>query len=203
MNYKIRSKICNSKILDIHGMSTAEVRIFLNELVKNDTNYLEIGLYTGSTFLSAMYENEPNKSFAIDSFNDFEDKDGKKIMDEFLHNCSAISIRNFCFIKSDSFSLTEEQKQNIKDINLYFYDAGHSYRDHFYALKYYLDALSKIFIFIVDDWTHPEAQYGTMFAIQKLNIKVHKQWILGKSQHDKNPGLNWHNGLYVAVLEKP
>lgn len=200
--YKPRSKIWHSNILEISGMSTKEVRILLNELVTEETRYLEIGLYKGSTFVSAMLKNNPKLSIGIDSFEDFEDESGDTIYQAFLNNCSQFNIQNFSLIRKNSFELSAEQKNQIKDIDLYFYDGGHSYRDHYLALKYFYDNLSDQFIFIVDDWAHPEAKHGTLLAIKNMPIKIHKEWILGKSQHDKSKGLNWHNGLYIAVLEK-
>jgi precorrin-6B methylase 2 len=197
-----RSKIWKSNISNLGGMSTKEVRILLNSLVKEDTNYLEIGLYKGSTFISALFENNPKNAYAIDSYKQFENESGDDILKAFLKNCESYKISNFTLIRNDAFNLTNEQKQDIKDINLYFYDGGHSYRDHYMALRYYYENLNKIFILIVDDWIHPDAEYGTNFAIENLKLKVHKQWILGKSQHVKSSELNWHNGLYIAVLEK-
>lgn len=201
-NFIPRSKLYKSDLPLIRGMSTPEVRIFLNELIKKDTNYLEIGLYTGSTFASALFENEFKSAIGIDTFEDFYNERGEQILESFLLTCKSFKVDNFILIKNDSFKLNDDQKKTIEDINVYFYDGGHSYRDHYLALKYFYENLSEKFIFIVDDWTHPDAKNGTMFAIEHLKLKVHKQWILGKSQHDASPGLNWHNGLYIAVLEK-
>lgn len=200
--YKKRLNELNTKlsepILKMGGMSTPEVRIFLNELVDRETNYLEIGSHTGSTFVSAMYGNKPRKSFAIDIF------ESEKILKTFLENCQLHKLNTFTLIRNDSFKLNETQKQMIEDINVYFYDGAHDEIDHEMALTYYYDNLSKAFILIVDDWVHPEAVAGTISAIKKLNLKVHKKWELGYSQHFRKfrDDLSWHNGLYVAVLEK-
>lgn len=203
VNFVPRTKLHKTNLLLVNGMSTPEVRIFLNELVKEDTNYLEIGLYKGSTFASALYGNKFKSAVAIDTFEDFEGENGDLILQSFLAACKSFKIGNFLLIRNDSFNLTEDQKKSINDINLYFYDGGHSIRDHYFALKKFYDHLSNVFIFIVDDWAHPEAESGTLFALKDLKFKVHKQWILGRSQHDKDsPGLTWHNGLYVGVLEK-
>jgi hypothetical protein len=70
-------------------------------------------------------------------------------------------------------------------------------------LTYYYDNLANVFIFIVDDWVHSPAKEGTLKAIEKLNLKVHKKWEIGKPQRETDtPGLTWHNGLYLAVCEK-
>ena len=128
---------------------------------------------------------------------------GDDIINQFLKNCKTNSVNDFTLIRNDSFKLTSEQKSEIRDINFYFYDGGHSANDHELALTYYYDNLANVFIFIVDDWVHSPAKEGTLKAIEKLNLKVHKKWEIGKPQRETNtPGLTWHNGLYLAVCEK-
>lgn len=194
----IKTKLPESLIFWSGGMSLPEVKILLNELVREDVNYLEIGLYTGSTFISAMYKNNPKSSIAIDVFNE------EHILQEFIKNCKDHKINPFTLMRNDSFQLSEEQKKMIHDVNLYFYDGAHDEIDHEKALTEFYDNLSNIFILIVDDWAHLDAVNGTKSAIEKLNFKIHKEWELGYSQQIKSKlnGLCWHNGLYVAVLEK-
>jgi hypothetical protein len=201
-----KTKLYNSEISSMTGMSTLEVRILLNELIKEDTNYLEIGLWKGSTFISALYGNKFKSAIAIDSYEDFEGECGDGILNSFLNSCKRFNIENFQLIRNDSFNLSDDEKKHINDINTYFYDGGHSYKDHYYSLIKFYEHLSDVFIFIVDDWVHQPAVDGTIKAIEHLKLKVHKKWELGYSQHLRNtgkvPGLSWHNGLYIAVLEK-
>jgi hypothetical protein len=128
---------------------------------------------------------------------------GDDIINQFLKNCKDNSVSDFTLIRNDSFKLTPEQKSGIRDINFYFYDGGHTELEHEKALTYYYDNLANVFIFIVDDWVHIPAKEGTLKGIEKLNLKVHKKWEIGKPQRERDtPGLTWHNGLYLAVCEK-
>jgi hypothetical protein len=196
----LRTKL-NQKIFNINGMSTGEVRILLNELVDDQTNYLEIGIHRGSTFISALYKNNPKIAIGIDHFGG--PMYGDDVFNSFMKNCKDVNLNNFTIIKNDSFKLNDSNKKHIKDINLYFYDGGHSTLEHEQALTYYYEFLNDVFIFIVDDWVHLPAVEGTLSAIQKLNLTVHKTWELGYSQHEKNrKELSWHNGLYIAVMQK-
>ena len=196
----LRTKL-DQQVFNINGMSTAEIRILLNELVQEDTRYLEIGIHRGSTFVSALYKNKYQSATAIDHFGG--PMYGDDIINQFLKNCKTNIVNDFTLIRNDSFKLTSEQKSEIRDINFYFYDGGHSAKDHELALTYYYDNLASVFIFIVDDWVHDPAKEGTLKAIEKLNLKVHKKWEIGKPQRETNtPGLTWHNGLYLAVCEK-
>jgi hypothetical protein len=198
---QMRTKLDQS-VFDVSGMSTPEVRIFLNELVDEETNYLEIGVNRGSTLISALYKNKCSSAIAIDDYGGPFSADD--VYNDFLRNCKNNNVDNYTFIRNDSFNLKEHEKNLIKNINTYFYDGGHSEISHEKALTYYYDILENVFIFIVDDWVHQPAVAGTLKAIEKLNLKVHKKWELGYSQHlrGKVSGLSWHNGLYIAVLEK-
>lgn len=196
----MRTKL-NQSVFNINGMSTPEVRMFLNELIDQETNYLEIGTHRGSTFVSAMYKNNPKNAIAIDDFGG--PMHAPDIKNDFLKNCADNEVTKYKLIHNDSFRLKPNELESIKDINVYFYDGGHTENDHKRSLTYYYNCLSKIFIFVVDDWVHQPAVSGTLKAIEELNLKVHKKWELGHSQHIKNsPDLSWHNGLYIAVLEK-
>jgi hypothetical protein len=50
------------------GMSGKKSRVLLNELVQPDIKYLEVGVYVGSTFISACYKNNPISAQSIDLF---------------------------------------------------------------------------------------------------------------------------------------
>lgn len=212
----------------IGGMSSRKVRIFLNEMIKPDTNYLEIGVWCGSTFISALYGNQYKSAIAIDDFSEFTDefylrecKNGDDIQklaemsvieetvasgnNLFLKNCNKSNIDNFKLIESDCFNLTDSDLESIKEVDVYLYDGGHSEDEQRKALTYYIDKLSDVFILIVDDWNFPEAKSGTRLGIQETNIKIHKEWELyanGIAYSGGGDLENWWNGYYVAVCEK-
>ena len=195
-----KSKLTDD-VFDLKGMSTNEVRMFLNEMVHPDTRYLEIGVHRGSTFISALYKNQFEFACAIDEFDPPYSNDD--IVKDFLMKCKKNRIGNFSVIRNDSFNLKPEQSEALKNINTYFYDGGHYEWQHEKVLTYYYKNLANVFIFIVDDWAHEPAVKGTRKALKDLNFKIHKEWELGYSHTIKNrEDLGWHNGLYIAVLEK-
>jgi precorrin-6B methylase 2 len=212
----------------IGGMSSRKVRILLNEMIKQDTRYLEIGVWCGSTFISALYGNSYKSATAIDDFSEFTDesylpecKNAEDIMrlaemtvlEEivasgntlFLKNCAKNGIEEFNLIESDCFNMTQSNLDSIKDIDVYLYDGGHSEEEQRKALTYYIDKLSDVFILIVDDWNFPEAKSGTRLGIEDTNIKIHKKWELHANGNAYSGGgdlENWWNGYYIAVCEK-
>ena len=53
----------------IHGLSTIRTRCLISNLcTKTNTNYLEIGVYKGSTVISAMFDNLTTKVVGVDHF---------------------------------------------------------------------------------------------------------------------------------------
>lgn len=177
---------------NIHGASTNENRILINEMLRAGDKYLETGVWKGSWFVSALYKNDVT-GIAIDNFSQFGGLEENR--NEFLHNCAASGItEKMQLIENDCFGLTDEQKELVRDANVYFYDADHKFEDQEMALTYYAELLADTFIFIVDDHNWDFVAAGTKSGIEKANLKIHKEWILSEEK--------WYNGLYVAVLSR-
>jgi hypothetical protein len=192
----------------IEGMSTKENRILLNELVKDSDKYLEIGVHKGSTFVSALFNNNPREAYAIDNFSQFGDHNTNK--NWFEQNCSDSGL-NYKLIDKDCFNLAAEDLELLRETTVYFYDGDHREEDQKNAFTYYYDILAKNFIIIIDDWNHLPTQNGTRAALMELHqkgAKVHKEWILNHqtSVQSLSSGTSyqrsWHNGLFIAVIEK-
>lgn len=180
-----------SEGLGIGGnMSGKRGNHFLNNLVFEGCNYLEVGCWHGSTLCSALYKNKPNKSFSIEL--DTQEK--------LLENIQKYITNNHKHITSDCFNINLKEN-GIENIDVYFYDADHRTQDQYDALDYYIDSLSDVFIFIVDDWNgigDHDVSGGTYSAIKDLNLTIH----LDASKHDNSNPEGYHNGFGIFVLEK-
>jgi hypothetical protein len=216
-----QTKLTDQQLVNLKGLSSKKIRILLNELIKEDTNYLEVGTFTGSTFVNAMYGNKPMSATVIDSFSaeDSWEMDmkvdvtyhGNKIKNGlfllFLENCRRNNIQDFTCVQGDCFNLLFPDKYEIRNVDTYLFDAGHSKEDHTKAITYYLNNLADVFIYIVDDWNDPIVREGTRLGFESSFVKIHKEWeifsevkMIGKERHyDKD----WWNGYYIAVCEKP
>ena len=68
----------------------------------------------------------------------------------------------------------------------------------------YNSVLDDIFVAIVDDWNHYKTvAVGTNKAFKELGYVVHYGEVLGGGYENNEANSPWHNGLYVAVVEKP
>lgn len=72
-----RSKITERE-KELYGLTSVRLKAFLNNLcAKDNINYLEIGVYKGSTLLSALLGNEKTKAVGIENFK-YDDREPKK-----------------------------------------------------------------------------------------------------------------------------
>lgn len=184
-------------ILSLEGMSSNLVRHFLNNLCSfRTTNYLEIGCWKGSTFISALYgnNNSVNSAVTIDDWSDFG---GPRY--EFHSNVNKyISNVPHKILESDCFRTDLSVFQY--PINVYFYDGDHTEEAQEKAFTYFNPIFADTFIAIVDDWNAEEVRKGTSSAFKKLNYKIlfEEQFFTTKNG-DTN---SWWNGLYIAVIDK-
>ncbi len=187
----------STEALAMTGFSSPRVRHLLNNLCSlPQNNYLEIGVWQGSTFISALYLNENNNKSAIGIDNWIEFGFSTK---EFLQNTAHfIKNVNFNFFEADCFSINLDA---FKDkISIFFYDGNHSFEAQKKAFTYFNPIFADVFIAVVDDYDWSQVHAGTQAAIKELNYNVLYE------KHLSSPSLNnsesWWNGLYVAVISK-
>jgi hypothetical protein len=192
----------NKSTLNVPGFSSPKIKHLLNNLVNNETNYLEIGVFKGSTFVAALSNNTPNSAYAIDNWSEFNDYGN--IKEEFLENTKNSNLPSFKFTESDCFKFDLSIIDN--KINMFFFDGEHTYESHYNALKYYLPVLDDTFIFIVDDFDPYDNNWaavekGTRDSIKDLNLTtIYENHIHSSGRNDSQ---TWWNGLYVSILAKP
>ena len=195
------SKI-NDNILDIEGMSGVKSRHFFNNICSyDDTRYLEIGSFHGSTFSSALYNNNI-KAVSIDNWSEFGDQRPKEHFLKNLEKYKGSSDVNF--IEKDCWDVDINELPNF---NVYFYDGHHSEESQFKALDLYRDCLDDQFILIVDDWNWENVRNGTYRGISKNNMKIIYQYELYTNDKNEHSTLSfkysmWHNGLVALVIQK-
>ena len=186
-----------SRALELEGLSSPKVRYFLNNICSlPNSTYLEVGVWKGSTFVSALFGNQNSilHATAIDNWSEF---DGPR--QEFQDNCKLIDNVAFEFHEGDSFSI-DKAALFKSPVNIYFYDGNHSAESHEKAFTYFNDILAPTFIAIVDDWNWEMVQNGTKRAFEKLGYTILFEQVLPARYNCDTS--QWWNGLYVAVIKK-
>jgi hypothetical protein len=190
-------------ILELEGMSSRGIRLLLNNLCDEPTNYLEIGSWKGSTFISALYQNMNVRGVSIDFHEEYKDHSFLETTPAILkENCEKYLVAGevYTLITKDCFKIKLEGKNQF---TTYLYDGGHSYEDQYKALTHYYDNLQDIFYYICDDYNTCDVEKGTQDAIRDLNIQVISEFKLFGNQaihHSRVHGF-W-NGYYVALCVK-
>jgi hypothetical protein len=204
------SQLDNDCLL-IGGMSSARGRHLLNNLCSlPQTNYLEIGCWKGSTFISALHNNQSSirSAIAIDNWSEFNGP-----LSEFQDNCARFLPQDsysYHFYSQDCFTIDpktlliqgdtiDPNTPSTQLINIYFYDGNHSELSQELAFTYYNEILDDVFIAVVDDWSVSSVQEGTLKAFKELNYEILFE---GDLVGFRYPDRFWWNGMYVAVIRK-
>jgi hypothetical protein len=197
------------EILEIEGMSGKKTRHFYNNLIKylQPKLYLEIGVWKGSSFISAMYNNTAKtKAIAIDNWSQFQGP-----QDEFIANVD----KYLATTKDETFNIqlrngdcfNPETITNIENVDCYLYDGGHTYEDHSNALIKIIHVLSDEFVFIVDDWNWDDVRNGTFDGIKQCGLETvyynHRRHTFDNSHTPVDLAKNvYWNGVGVFILRK-
>ena len=194
---KYSKLIDKPEILELQGMSSRKIRHLLNNICDFEKcNYLEVGLWKGSTFISSLYKNTVQCAIGIDNFSEFcEDPNQHKknlvgLLDQY--------IDNYQFFDLDCFKTDLSLFKN--KINVFFYDGNHSKISQEKAFTHFEDIFDELVCVIIDDYDWADVVEGTKAGISKINYDVIYEKRL-KSKQDQNHD-GWWNGLYVAVLKK-
>lgn len=197
MNHKLPDSI-----RFMEGMSGRKYRTLINNLVGSTPNarYLEIGSWAGSTACSAIC----NNTAAITCIDNWSEFGGPK--QNFISNI------NSCLNDQIEFTLIEKDFRqvdygNIGKYNIYMFDGPHREQDQYDGIMLVQPALDSQYTLIVDDWNFPQVRIGTERAIKALGLEVLADITIFSHLDNIHPSLerqnsDWHNGYYIAVVNK-
>lgn len=194
------------------GFSGCCFRHLMNNLCSIEgANYLEVGVYKGSTLISSVYGNEDTlgEVHAIDNYSQFVSDDPKYMSpkDEFKKNLDLFLPNTQNKIKFHETDCFEFDIAQLPKIDIYFYDGDHSEEAQYQAFKYFEPAFSDVFITVIDDWVQGQVRRGTRRAYEEIGYDVvaSRAVIPGKGHglnRVNNPCPKWWCGTHVAVLQK-
>ena len=192
-----------SDILSIDGMSGNKTRHLYNNICSLDgANYLEIGTWKGSSFISALYGNNIS-AIAIDNWSEFN---GPK--DLFILNVNKFCPeRKFKFIEKDCFKITDNEIKSVyESIDIFLYDGAHDYESQRKAITYYKHFFSKYVIIIIDDFRSDTPAWanvkkGTYDGIEESGLIIHHRVEIITHQESSGRSEYWNGfGLFVCEV---
>lgn len=189
-------------IRELEGMSGQRYRTFINELVRAHPSprYLEVGSWQGSTAASAIAGNQV-VILCIDNWSQFG---GPK--EAFLENIERAKSTevNFTFVERD---FREVGYEDLGKFDIYLFDGPHEETDQYDGVALAQPALEREHILIVDDWNWMAVRIGTLQAIADSGARIRASLEIRTSGDNSQPKVkgresDWHNGYFVAAIQK-
>ena len=193
------SKISHD-IIVLNGNVGLKTKHFYNNLLNfPNAKYLDIGSWTGSSVCSAIH----NNSADIVCIDNWLSSGDTRL--EFMLNLEKFKGENNVTILEADYD--KVNTDCLRNFNILIYDGDHSVISHDKILPHYYDALSDIFILVVDDWNMKNIRDQVLLSISRLNLKTLHQRAIRLTWDDsftRQPyaANTWWNGMYVAVLQK-
>ncbi len=185
-------------VLSVPGFCQAATRHLVNNLCdRPDVNYLEVGVFKGATLFAAAYHNQGTFT-GVDNFwfeRMSQNRDPRQAF-----RAAKRRLARSChvhLVEADSWRLDPGRLPS--DVDVYFYDGGHSYEDQYRAYTHYDPVLARRFVTLVDDWNWERVRKGTRDAFKELGYEI-----LLKRELRNREGVRgaWGNGLLVAVVDR-
>lgn len=200
-------------IFDIEGFSGMKFKIFLNELLRSYTGvYLEVGVWKGATFCSAIRGNLRNmrKAISVDNWSKFGGpKDVFEAnVDLCIADCPSEEQSKVQNVNDDFFTTEQLDKEDLKACQVYFYDGDHSHESQSKALTTIAEDLPDEFIYIVDDYNYSQVRTGTMEGLQKSGLHILKELEIRSNltnvhvEDRESAKKNWWNGCWIGLVSK-
>jgi hypothetical protein len=184
----------------VPALSSLKIRHLMNNLGAISTRYLECGVHRAGLFSSTIRNNDNlQMAVGIDSFASDEENEEKiePIFHENVRKC--IPHKPYLFFKGDTFSIDPRQFYSDWPIDLYLYDADHSYKSQRKAVTHFLPAMADEFIMCVDDFDWEEVSRGTREGLLEAPVQILYERVFKGNNHDNE---TWWNGFAIFLLKK-
>lgn len=202
--------LLTEKELAIQGFSTPTQRHLWNNLMGEFINYVEVGVYGGGSFFSAIKGNKHLTAIGIDNFSQDFHNPGifahlKENIAHYIGETPYSGDAHYAkFINDDFFSMDLDEvfsKGKYGEISCLYYDGEHSEEAQAKALPLMIDYMADSFAFIADDYQWPQVAAGTQKGVRDVmdKAKLMHWWVLDDGAPD---GPNWHNGIFIGLFKK-
>jgi len=155
----------NQDVLNIHVITSNKVRSLLNNICSIEGTYLEVGVFRGATFCSAIYNNDKLHAIGIDNFaspNLMPMGVSQKLASYLKQGLDVTPQENFIdnvkrFGDPDRLDIyktdyTTFDYSQLPKLDIVFYDGDTKFHDQYVTLKKLITQFSDKTILIMDDW---------------------------------------------------
>lgn len=187
----------------VPALSSLRIRHLMNLLGSISSRYLEVGVHKSGLFSSTVCNNSHLEGVtAIDNWASDEDSEEKAEI-QFDENTAILKPIDVPYSKIKADAFKADLSKILGPIDLFLYDAGHSYLNQSDALVYYKPVLSEIFIYCCDDWSYERVKEGTLDGIRRGDYEILHEWeLLNETSGDGHLNEEWWRGYGVFLLKK-
>ena len=191
------------EVLEIEGLTGLHIRNLLNRICQTPmpaVRYLEVGLWKGASFTSAMYDNA-GTFVGIDNFAlDHTPKNATKeqIIKQVKDQMRKYGNGQATLIERDCFAVKVRDLLPYGPFDIFYYDGSHLKVCQEMALTHFYSVLANECIYMCDDWNSEEVREGTRAGLKKIPFQVLKEWEF--FTHRRGITASWWNGFYVCAL---
>ena len=184
--YVNRSKLPGA-VLALEGFSGAKTRHFYNNICSAPwVKYLEVGVWKGSTFASALYGNVHCHATAIDNWSQFAGSAAE------FETVALEHIRApYTLYDADCFKTVLPDK----DYTVFMFDGLHTYDAQRQAITHFWRNLASVAVVIIDDWNWADVRNGTMDGFVAVGANITYSHEI-RYTHD-----NEHTPMHIAKTE--
>jgi len=155
------------EVLDIEGMSDANMRHLLNNLGGQVATYVEVGSYHGSTLIAAAFGNEKLTAIGIDNFSEqFADWNTRGEPHVQLFKNLEKFAPHARFIGAD---FRDVDTQALPWIDCYFYDGAHDADSQSDGIVHFAPRFADECLLLVDDWNGEPVREGTFDGLSRID----------------------------------
>ena len=195
-------------IMDIHGITSNKVRCFLNNICSIGGTYLEIGVFRGATFCSAIYQNDIH-AIGLDNFASpnlmpmgvsqklstyLKKGIGIPPQEDFIKNVKQFgNPEQLDVYKTDYTTFDYDQ---LPKLDIVFYDGDTRFHDQYVTLKKIIPRFSEKTILIMDDWNWNSGALEKVIEEENLFVTHRREiYTSGEDMDD------FWNGLGIFLIE--
>ena len=194
-------------VMNIHGITSNKIRCFLNNICSIGGTYLEIGVFRGATFCSAIYQNDIH-AIGLDNFaspnlmpmgvsqklaNYMKQRIDVPPQEDFLNNVKQFGNPEKLDVYKTDYTTFDYSE--LPKLDIIFYDGDTRFRDQYVTIKKLIPLFSKETILIMDDWNWNSGAIDRLISEEGLII-THQREII-TSGEDMN---SFWNGLGIFLI---
>ena len=183
----------------VPALSSLKIRHLMNNLGAISNRYMEHGTHKGGIFCSVL-RNNPNIEIAWwgDSF--ASDKTtGENVEEQFMQNAINCIQGTETVLLGEVANTFDLPSDFGSGVDLYCFDADHSYESQRKAMTHFLPSMADEFIVAVDDHDWQDVWLGTHDGLKDANVEILYEQAFKGGDHDNN---GWWNGFWIALLKK-